>query len=118
MNIISKCDVLLKTLVFLWQLVNITFTSVKSSKVMNSYFLTSQAKRVVCDNHPSNLSASKKLPVQNKELENQLFFTTKGLGIIQLYYDTVHLMKNMRNNLLGRKSLIFPPFTSQNVYGY
>ena len=51
------------------------------------------------------------LVAQNKEIENQLFITIEGSGKIYLHYETFHLIKKVRNNLLGSKILIFPPFT-------
>ena len=30
---------------------------------------------------------------------------------VYLFFDAVHLIKNVRNNLLGKKRLIFPPFS-------
>ena len=34
---------------------------------------------------------------------------------IYLFYDSVHLVKNIRNNLLSRKKLIFPPFICEEL---
>ena len=34
---------------------------------------------------------------------------------IYLFYDTVHLVKNLRNNLLARKQLLFPPFICDDM---
>ena len=65
-------------------------------------------KGVVCDNHPSNVSVYKKLLAENIEPHNQLSITVEESGNIYLLYDTVHLVKNVRNYLLGRKRLIFP----------
>ena len=67
---------------------------------------------VVSDNHPSNVSAYKRLETK--------YGNSDGLSItykdskMYLFHDVVHLAKNIRNNLLGRKRFIFPPFTFQD----
>ena len=56
------------------------------------------------------MSAYKKLLAENMEPHNQLSITVEESGNIYLFYDTVHLVKNVRNNLLGRKRFIFPSY--------
>ena len=34
---------------------------------------------------------------------------------IYLFYDSVHIIKNIRNNLLNRKILIFSPFSFESL---
>ena len=70
-----------------------------------------QVKGVICDNHPTNVSAYKKLIDEWGTTENSLFISLDGLNKTYLFYDTVHLVKNIRNNLVGRKRFIFPPFS-------
>ena len=65
---------------------------------------------VVCDNHPSNVSAYKKLLTDANGDANSLFVMIDQEPVY-LFFDAVHLIKNVRNNLLARKRLIFPPFS-------
>ena len=65
------------------------------------------------DNNQSNVSAYQKLFAQNTELKSQFFITMEVSGKTYLYYDTVHLIKNVCKNLLGSKRFIFLPFTFQ-----
>ena len=63
----------------------------------------------MCDNHPANVSAFKILKEEYPVDEENLSVTYKGQRVY-LFYDTVHLVKNIRNNLLGNKRFIFPTF--------
>ena len=65
---------------------------------------------VVCDNHPSNVSAYKKLLTDANGDANSLFVMIDQEPVY-LFFDAVHLIKNVRNNLLAKKILIFPPFS-------
>ena len=65
---------------------------------------------VSCDNHASNVSAYKKLSLSCGNTENNLFITVNEKKIC-LFYDTVHLIKNIRNNLINRKRFFFPSFS-------
>ena len=68
-----------------------------------------RVRAIVCDNHPSNVSSFKKLldhVNQNPDELNMLHKSRK----VYLCYDAVHLIKNVRNNLLKSKRFIFPPF--------
>lgn len=66
---------------------------------------------IVCDNHSTNVSAYKKLHTVFGMTDDidQLFITINGKKIY-LFFDAVHLIKNIRNNLLNRKRLLFPEF--------
>ena len=64
---------------------------------------------VVCDDHPTNVLAYKRLLMDHGQSPDDLFFTLNGKKIY-LFFDTVHLIKNVRNNLLGRKRFLFPEF--------
>ena len=70
---------------------------------------------IACDNHPSNVSAYKKLFSSHGNSEDNLFITLNGKKIY-LFFDTVHLMKNIRNNLLNRKRFLFPQFSFHGLY--
>ena len=65
---------------------------------------------VVCDNHTSNVSAYKKLLTDANGDANSLFVIIDQEPVY-LFFDAVHLIKNVRNNLLATKRLIFPPFS-------
>lgn len=66
-------------------------------------------KGVVCDNHASNVSAYRKLLSEYANNDSDLSITVNERKIY-LFFDTVHLLKNIRNNLLARKKFLFPPF--------
>ena len=71
-------------------------------------------KACVCDNHPTNVSAYRKLLALYGRNEDglRIYIDDKP---IYLFYDAVHLMKNIRNNLLHQKRLIFPPFSNNDL---
>ena len=70
---------------------------------------------IVCDNHASNVSAYKKLLSMYASSETDLSISFNDMKIF-LFFDTVHLMKNLRNNLLNRKRFIFPDFSSNALF--
>ena len=62
------------------------------------------------DNHPSNVSSFKNW-LQHFNQDSDQLFTQYEFRKIYLFYDAVHLMKNIRNYLLNNKRFfIFPPF--------
>ena len=72
-----------------------------------------QLRSVISDNHSTNVGAYKDLlkmyPIQGK---NYSIFNPKcHLSEIYLMYDTVHLVKNIRNNLLASRFLQIPEFS-------
>ena len=67
-------------------------------------------RECVCDNHPSNVSAYRKLISTYSESNDDLCIYINDKRIY-LFYDSVHIIKNIRNNLLNRKRFIFPPFS-------
>ena len=71
-------------------------------------------KACVSDNHPTNVSAYRKLLDLYGKDEDGLRIYVEDMPIY-LFHDTVHLIKNIRNNLLHRKRLIFPPFLSSDL---
>ena len=66
-------------------------------------------RAIVCDNHPSNVSSFKNLLQHFNQDPDELFIWYE-LRKIYLFYDAVHLMKNIRNNLINYKRLLFPSF--------
>ena len=69
----------------------------------------------VCDNHSTNVLAYKSLLLEHGQNCDDLFIMLNGRKIY-LFYDTVHLIKNVRNNLLNRKRFLFPEFHFSDLY--
>ena len=65
---------------------------------------------MICDNYSSNVSTFRKLLASCVKEPDDLFMEYHSRKIY-LFYDTVHLVKNLRYNLLSRKRFIFPPFS-------
>lgn len=63
----------------------------------------------VCDNHSTNALAYKILLKDHEKSPDDLFIMLNN-DKIYLFFDSVHLMKNVRNNLINHKRFIFPPF--------
>ena len=61
------------------------------------------------DNHAANVSAFKKMKSLHGQSPDDLHIEYHGQKIY-LFYDTVHLLKNIRNNLLSSKVFLFPKF--------
>ena len=73
-----------------------------------------RVRAIVCDNHPSNVSSFKKLLDHVNQNPDELYMLQKSRKVY-LSYDAVHLIKNIRNNLLKRKRFIFPPFEFSGI---
>jgi len=69
---------------------------------------------VVCDDHSSNVAAYRSLLYSYNSNPEQSYIWLNGKKIY-LLYDSVHLIKNVRNNLLDRKRFIFPKFSSSQL---
>ena len=66
---------------------------------------------VVSDNHSTNVSAFSHLMHKYKNTNHVSSIThPKKKTVINLFFDAVHLLKNIRNNLLNSKRFIFPAF--------
>ena len=63
-------------------------------------------RAIVCDNHPSNIPSFKNLLHRFNQDPNELFIWYE-LRKIYLFYEVVHFVKNIRNNLLNFKRFIF-----------
>ena len=62
---------------------------------------------ILCENHSTNVSAYKKLLGRfGPEDENQLFITFNDQKIYK-FFDTIHLIINIWNNMLSRKRFTF-----------
>jgi hypothetical protein len=65
---------------------------------------------VVTDNHSANVRAFQKLLIKYPG-DGYLYMDFPGLSNrVYLFFDTVHLLKNIRNNLLNVKKFVFPAF--------
>ena len=65
---------------------------------------------IVCDNHSSDVSAYKMLLEGWNQDPDSLFMLYESRKIY-LFFDTVHLIKSIRNNLLNYKRSLFPSFS-------
>ena len=70
---------------------------------------------VVSDDHATNVCAYKKLLTDNGQDADDLCLVLNERKIY-LFFDTVHLVKNVRNNLLNRKRFLFPSFRFTGFY--
>ena len=70
-----------------------------------------QLRGVVTDNHSANVSSFDKLLKQYPG-DGRLYINFPGLtNKVYFFFDTVHLLKNIRNNLFNRKKFVFPAFS-------
>ena len=69
-------------------------------------------RAVISDNHPSNVAAFNDLYFKYgcSSHENLILHPSSSDRFIYMFFDSVHLLKNIRNNLLNSKRLIFPEF--------
>ena len=74
-----------------------------------------KVRGVVCDDHSSNVSAFKKLFAIYGPSDDDLAIEYNNQKVY-LFFDVVHLMKNIRNNLLNRKRFLFPSFSLSEFY--
>ena len=75
-------------------------------------------RAVISDNHSTNVSAFAHLIKNfgfNKEVHG-IKHPSKPELCIYLFYDSVHLIKNIRNNLLNYRRFIFPSFSFDQFY--
>ena len=86
----------------------------KSIETLHS--INFKVRGIVADNHSTNLSAYSKILCSNGFNKNDLAVVTKDGSKIYLFFDSVHLMKNIRNNLLNNKSFLFSAFSFSGFY--
>ena len=74
-------------------------------------------RAVVCDNHSTNVSAFNVLLKKygSKDSPDTIKHPSRD-GKIYLFYDSVHLLKNVRNNLLNARRFNFPSFSFHEFY--
>ena len=82
---------------------------------INYFVACKRYKILVYDDHSTNVSAHKKLLAEycNSLVELYIRLNEKK---IYLFFDTAHLIKNIRNNLLTRKRFLFPWFNFNDLY--
>ena len=68
-----------------------------------------RVRAIVSDNHSANVLAYNLLLKEFGHLDDNLFIE-HDYQKIYLLHDAVHLIKNVRNNLLNYKRFIFPAF--------
>ena len=77
-----------------------------------------QVRAVVADNHSTNVNAfhslMDKYGIEGKP--NTISHPSRNNSTIYLFYDAVHLIKNIRNNFLNARRFIFPPFKFDKFY--
>ena len=87
-----------------------------SQKVSSCLTLLGEAgfvTRAVCaDNHSTNVNAYKRINTEYNRGENDygILHASNNGKKTYLLYDPVHLLKNIRNNLLAAKKFVFPAF--------
>ena len=73
--------------------------------------ITFSVRAVVADNHTTNVSAYRLLHLAYGSLSNKyVILHPSNTAKIYLFYDAVHLLKNIRNNLLAYRLFRFPEF--------
>ena len=77
-----------------------------------------QVRAVVADDHATNVNAYHRLmdSYGPEGKPNTIIHPSRNTCIIYLFYDAVHLIKNIRNNLLNARRFIFPPFKFDKFY--
>ena len=65
---------------------------------------------IVTDNHASNVSAFQILKTTYKYDDVLFIKHPKSKSKTYLFFDTVHLVKNITNNRLNARKFVFPPF--------
>ena len=72
-----------------------------------------RVRAVVSDDHSSNVSAFNMVRKKFKSKSKYFFVFTCDLGDFKIYlfFDSTHLVKNCRNNLLLKKKFVFPAFS-------
>ena len=69
-----------------------------------------KVRGVVTDNHGANVVAFSTILRENIGDKCNYFIHPQAHFKTYVWYDPVHLLKNLRNNLLNRKKLVFPAF--------
>ena len=74
-------------------------------------------RAVIADNHSTNVNAFSHLLNLYGDPDTPNIITHPSQSSrIYLFYDSVHLLKNIRNNLLNARRFIFPPFKFEEFF--
>ena len=74
-------------------------------------------RAVIADNHSTNVNAfSRLLDIYGDQATPNIITHPSQSSRIYLFYDSVHLLKNIRNNLLNARRFIFPPFQFEGFF--
>ena len=68
-------------------------------------------RAVVTDNHSCNVSAFSKLKKSYNSVDSFSIKHPESKTKTYLFFDNVHLLKNIRNNLLNNRKFVFPSFS-------
>ena len=63
------------------------------------------------DNHAANINAFKALRTMFSEESDLYIKHSENETVTYLFFDNIHLIKNIRNNMLNAKKLVFPSFS-------
>ena len=69
-----------------------------------------KVRAIVTDNHAANVNAFKALRTMLSAESDLYIKHSENETITYLLFDNVHLIKNIRNNILNAKKLVFPSF--------
>ena len=69
-----------------------------------------KVRGIVTDNHPANVAAFNILLHDNEGDRKNYFILPNTDTNTYVFFDTVHSIKNIRNNLLNQKKFVFPGF--------
>ena len=67
-------------------------------------------RAIVTDNHASNVTAFRIIKTTYKSDDVLSIKHPRSKTKTYLFFDTVHLVKNIRNNLMNARKFVFPPF--------
>ena len=75
-------------------------------------------RAAICDDHSTNVAAFNLLLKKYgiKDSPDAIKHPSRENGKIYLFYDSVHLVKNIRNNLLNGRRFNFPSFSFHDFY--
>ena len=70
-----------------------------------------KVRGVVADNHAANVNAFKTLHKMYPGKNDLCIHHSKNETVTYLFFDNVHLLKNIRNNMFNSKKFVFPAFS-------
>ena len=73
-----------------------------------------QVRAIVSDNHSTNVNAYAELLTMHSSDSPYYFIDPSSNEKIYLLFDSVHIVKNIRNNLLNGRKFVFPSFSFEH----